>query len=62
MALTGLGVMAAMGGREVYGDGRFAPVLRVRAIMVMEIGVVMLQAYIFGMLFGVLMGLIKHAH
>jgi F-type H+-transporting ATPase subunit a len=61
LALTGLAVMAAMAGVKFLGIA-LAPVLMATAIMVLEIGVALLQAYIFAMLTAVFIGLIKHAH
>jgi F-type H+-transporting ATPase subunit a len=61
LALTGLAVMAAMAGVKFLGIA-IAPVLMATAIMVLEIGVALLQAYIFAMLTAVFIGLIKHAH
>lgn len=59
LALTGLAVMAA-GANMVYVG--IAPVLMAVAIMVLEIFVAFLQAYIFAMLSAVFIGLIRHAH
>jgi F0F1-type ATP synthase membrane subunit a len=39
-----------------------APMVMATAIMVLEIGVAFLQAYIFAMLSAVFIGLIRHAH
>jgi F-type H+-transporting ATPase subunit a len=59
LALTGLAVLAV-------GASAFwvipAPVLMAVAIMLLEIFVAFLQAYIFAMLSAVFIGLIRHAH
>lgn len=61
LALTGLAVMASLAGAKFIGIA-IAPVLMATAIMVLEIGVALLQAYIFAMLAAVFIGLIRHAH
>jgi F-type H+-transporting ATPase subunit a len=61
LALTGLIVMAMGAGAIGYGLG-LAPLLMAVAIMVLEIFVALLQAYIFAMLSAVFIGLIRHAH
>lgn len=61
LALTGLAVMASLAGAKFIGIA-IAPVLMASAIMVLEIGVALLQAYIFAMLAAVFIGLIRHAH
>ncbi len=59
LALTGLAVMA-VGASAVWVVP--APVLMAVAIMLLEIFVGFLQAYIFAMLSAVFIGLIRHAH
>jgi F-type H+-transporting ATPase subunit a len=59
LALTGLAVMATMAGAK-FMTIALAPVAMATAIMVLEIGVAFLQAYIFAMLSAVFIGLIKH--
>jgi F-type H+-transporting ATPase subunit a len=59
LALTGLIVMSGIGGALYVG---LAPLLMAVAIMVLEIFVALLQAYIFAMLSSVFIGLIRHAH
>lgn len=61
LALTGLIVLAALGGTSTLLIG-IAPLLMAVAIMVLEIFVALLQAYIFAMLSSVFIGLIRHAH
>jgi F-type H+-transporting ATPase subunit a len=61
LALTGLAVMASLAGAKFVGIA-IAPVIMATAIMVLEIGVALLQAYIFAMLSAVFIGLIRHAH
>ena len=61
LALTGLAVMASLAGAKFIGIA-LAPMLMAVAIMVLEIGVALLQAYVFAMLSAVFIGLIKHAH
>lgn len=61
LALTGLSVMAAMAGAKFLTIA-IAPMLMATAIMVLEIFVALLQAYIFAMLSSVFIGLIRHAH
>jgi F-type H+-transporting ATPase subunit a len=59
LALTGLLVMAG------YANALFvapAPIIMAVAIMLLEIFVAFLQAYIFAMLSAVFIGLIRHAH
>lgn len=59
LALTGLLVMAG------YANTLFvapAPIIMAVAIMILEIFVAFLQAYIFAMLSAVFIGLIRHAH
>jgi F-type H+-transporting ATPase subunit a len=59
LALTGLLVMAG------YANTLFvapAPLIMAVAIMILEIFVAFLQAYIFAMLSAVFIGLIRHAH
>jgi len=59
LALTGLIVLSGIGGVLYIG---FAPMLMAVAIMLLEIFVALLQAYIFAMLSAVFIGLIRHAH
>ena len=61
LALTGLSVMATLAGAKFIGIA-IAPMFMATAIMVLEIGVALLQAYIFAMLSAVFIGLIRHAH
>ena len=59
LALTGLLVMAGLANAIWVAP---APLLMALAIMVLEIFVALLQAYIFAMLSSVFIGLIRHAH
>ncbi|MGH7551782.1 MAG: F0F1 ATP synthase subunit A, partial [Longimicrobiales bacterium] len=59
LALTGLMVAAALGSTLWVVP---APVVMAVAIMLLEIFVALLQAYIFAMLSSVFIGLIRHAH
>ncbi|HEX7117870.1 MAG TPA: F0F1 ATP synthase subunit A [Longimicrobiales bacterium] len=59
LALTGLAVTASIAGLLPVA---IAPVLMATAIMVLELFVAFLQAYIFAMLTSVFIGLIRHAH
>jgi F-type H+-transporting ATPase subunit a len=59
LALTGLIVLSSIGGVLYVG---LAPLLMAVAIMILEIFVALLQAYIFAMLSSVFIGLIRHAH
>ncbi len=59
LSLTGLAVMAALASRIFIAP---APVVMAVAIMLLEIFVAFLQAYIFAMLSAVFIGLIRHAH
>jgi len=59
LALTGLVVLSGIGGVLYVG---LAPLIMAVAIMVLEIFVALLQAYIFAMLSSVFIGLIRHAH
>jgi F-type H+-transporting ATPase subunit a len=61
LALTGLAVMASLAGAKFITIA-IAPVLMATAIMILEIFVALLQAYIFAMLSAVFIGLIRHAH
>ncbi|MGQ0815279.1 MAG: F0F1 ATP synthase subunit A [Gemmatimonadota bacterium] len=61
LALTGLAVMASLAGAKFIGIA-IAPILMATAIMILEIFVALLQAYIFAMLSAVFIGLIRHAH
>jgi F-type H+-transporting ATPase subunit a len=59
LALTGLLVMAGYAHTLVVAP---APLIMAVAIMILEIFVAFLQAYIFAMLSAVFIGLIRHAH
>jgi F-type H+-transporting ATPase subunit a len=59
LALTGLMVMAVIASATWVVP---APLLMAVAIMILEIFVAFLQAYIFAMLTSVFIGLIRHAH
>jgi F-type H+-transporting ATPase subunit a len=59
LALTGLLVMAGMANRLFVAP---APLIMAVAIMILEIFVAFLQAYIFAMLSSVFIGLIRHEH
>jgi F-type H+-transporting ATPase subunit a len=59
LALTGLLVAASMGSAWLVAP---APIVMAVAIMLLEIFVAFLQAYIFAMLSSVFIGLIRHAH
>jgi F-type H+-transporting ATPase subunit a len=59
LAFTGLTVMAMAAHAWIVGP---APILMAVGIMVLEIFVALLQAYIFAMLSAVFIGLIRHAH
>lgn len=59
LALTGLIVTAAIGNALWAAP---APLVMAVAIMILEIFVAFLQAYIFAMLSAVFIGLIRHAH
>jgi F-type H+-transporting ATPase subunit a len=59
LAFTGLLVMSGLAGTLWVAP---APLLMAVGIMVLEIFVALLQAYIFAMLTAVFIGLIKHAH
>jgi F-type H+-transporting ATPase subunit a len=59
LALTGLLVTAGMASALYVAP---APVIMAVAIMLLEIFVALLQAYIFAMLSAVFIGLIRHAH
>jgi F-type H+-transporting ATPase subunit a len=61
LALTGLAVIASIAGAKFIGIA-LLPMIMATAIMVLEIGVALLQAYIFAMLSAVFIGLIRHAH
>lgn len=61
LALTGLAVMASLAGAKFIGIA-VAPIAMATAIMILEIFVALLQAYIFAMLSAVFIGLIRHAH
>jgi F-type H+-transporting ATPase subunit a len=62
LSLLGLIFMFASAGAVVAGGVTVASVTMVTAIMVLEVGVALLQAYIFAMLTSVFIGLIRHAH
>lgn len=59
LALTGLLVMAGLANTLFVAP---APIIMAVAIMILEIFVAFLQAYIFAMLSAVFIGLIRHAH
>jgi F-type H+-transporting ATPase subunit a len=59
LALTGLIVVSGLANLWLIG---IAPLAMAIAIMVLEIFVALLQAYIFAMLSSVFIGLIRHAH
>lgn len=59
LAFTGLAVVAAMVGAKFLAIS-LLPVAMAVGIMILEIGVAFLQAYIFAMLTSVFIGLIKH--
>jgi len=59
LALTGLLVMAGMANRLFIAP---APLIMAVGIMLLEIFVAFLQAYIFAMLSSVFIGLIRHSH
>jgi F-type H+-transporting ATPase subunit a len=59
LALTGLLVVASMGGALWVAP---APLFMAVAIMVLEIFIAFLQAYVFAVLSSVFIGLIRHAH
>lgn len=61
LSLVGLIFMAGAGGAIKYAVWP-APVLMAVAIMLMEIFIALLQAYIFAMLTSVFIGLVRHAH
>ena len=62
LSLLGLIFMFASAGAVVAGGVTVASIAMVTAIMVLEVGVALLQAYIFAMLTSVFIGLIRHAH
>ena len=62
LSLLGMIFMFATAGAVVAAGVSIASVGMVTAIMVMELGVAFLQAYIFAMLTSVFIGLIRHAH
>jgi F-type H+-transporting ATPase subunit a len=62
LSLLGMIFMFATAGAVVAAGVSIASVVMVTAIMVMELGVAFLQAYIFAMLTSVFIGLIRHAH
>jgi F-type H+-transporting ATPase subunit a len=59
LALTGLLVMAGMANTLIIAP---APLIMAVGIMILEIFVAFLQAYIFAMLSAVFIGLIRHSH
>jgi F-type H+-transporting ATPase subunit a len=59
LALTGLLVLAGLGGALWVAP---APLLMAVAIMLLEIFIAFLQAYVFAVLSSVFIGLIRHAH
>jgi F-type H+-transporting ATPase subunit a len=62
LSLLGLIFMFASAGFVVVNGVAVASVAMVTAIMMLEIFVAFLQAYIFAMLTAVFIGLIRHAH
>jgi F-type H+-transporting ATPase subunit a len=62
LSLLGLIFMFASAGFIVVNGVAVASVVMVTAIMMLEIFVAFLQAYIFAMLTAVFIGLIRHAH
>jgi F-type H+-transporting ATPase subunit a len=61
LALTGLAVMASLAGAKFIGIA-VMPIAMAVGIMVLEIFVAVLQAFIFAMLSSVFIGLIRHQH
>jgi F-type H+-transporting ATPase subunit a len=62
LSLLGLIFMFASGGLVVAGGVTIASIAMVSGIMILEVFVAFLQAYIFAMLTSVFIGLIRHAH
>jgi F-type H+-transporting ATPase subunit a len=62
LSLLGMIFMFAAGGAVVAGVVSVASVAMVLGVMVLEVFVALLQAYIFAMLTSVFIGLIRHAH
>lgn len=62
LSLLGLIFMFASGGALVAGGVTVASIGMVSGIMILEVFVAFLQAYIFAMLTSVFIGLIRHAH
>ena len=62
LSLLGLIIMFASGGAIVAGGVTVASIAMVSGIMILELFVAFLQAYIFAMLTSVFIGLIQHAH
>lgn len=62
LSLLGLIFMFASGGAIVAGGVTVASIAMVSGIMLLEVFVAFLQAYIFAMLTSVFIGLIRHAH
>jgi F-type H+-transporting ATPase subunit a len=62
LSLLGMIFMFAAGGAVVAGGVTVASLGMVTAIMLLEVFVAFLQAYIFAMLTAVFIGLIRHAH
>ncbi len=62
LSLVGLIFMAGAGGGAIKYAVWPAPVLMAVAIMLMEIFIALLQAYIFAMLTSVFIGLVRHPH
>jgi F-type H+-transporting ATPase subunit a len=62
LSLLGMIFMFASAGAVVAGGVSVASIAMVTAIMLLEIFVALLQAYIFAMLTSVFIGLIRHAH
>ena len=62
LSLLGMIFMFASGGAVIAGGVAAASVTMVIGIMLLEVFVAFLQAYIFAMLTAVFIGLIRHAH
>jgi F-type H+-transporting ATPase subunit a len=62
LSLLGLIFMFATGGAIIAGGVTVASIGMVSGMMILEVFVAFLQAYIFAMLTSVFIGLIRHAH
>jgi F-type H+-transporting ATPase subunit a len=62
LSLLGMIFMFASAGAVVAGGVTVASISMVSGIMLLEVFVALLQAYIFAMLTAVFIGLIRHAH